>query len=85
MLIIAIKDQIAVDTPFIQFFPAKSVDLLKRDLKNVFKQPNSVFASNPEDFDVVCIAEVDEKTGICTPKTDLLFNLAILKDEAQVQ
>lgn len=84
MLITGLYDVVA--KKFIQFIPTPTGELLKRDFKNAVKQERSIYNTNAEDFEVYVLAEVDESTGACTPcDKDLLFTLASLKDDPQVQ
>ena len=81
MFIVAIFDKLA--GKFIQYLPTNSIDVLKRDLKNTVKHPNHIFATNPEDFEVWSLCEIDDE-GICLPKKELLFYMTELKDDPQV-
>ena len=83
MFIVGVKDKLA--KKFIQIVPTANLDVLKRDFKNVFSQKNNIMAEFPEDFDIYNLGSIEEESGVCTPTVDLLFNLAEIKDEVQVQ
>lgn len=85
MLIIAIKDKLA--DKFVQFFPTQSIAVAKRDLLNAKKTPNTLFNSNPGDFDVYQVCSIDESTGdvLTTGKSTFVCNLDEITNETEVQ
>lgn len=83
MLITGLKDKLT--DKFIQFYPYQSEAVALRDFKNAFKNPHSILATNPEDFDVYVLGEIDESTGDITSKRTLLCHMSDLQTDAQVQ
>lgn len=79
MFFYGIKDTLA--QAMLQLFPAKKVELVKRDLSNVVNDPQakSNLAKNPQDFELWCLGSVNEETGEITPSLKLELNLADLK------
>lgn len=68
---------------FVQVVPAKSVELVKRDLKNAVNTPSkSIVYTNPEDLQLFRLGTYDEETGAITSDIKLEFNLAELKINA---
>lgn len=85
MLITGIKDKLT--DKFVQFYPYQSEAVALRDFKNVFKNKNSqsILATNPEDFDVYVLGDIDETTGVITTKSTLLCHMIDLQNDPQVQ
>lgn len=83
MLITGVKDKLT--EKFITFPTYQSKAVALRDFKNVFKNPQSILATNPEDFDVYVLGNIDESTGVITTECTLLCHLSDLKNDPQVQ
>lgn len=82
MLITGLYDKLA--GKYVQFIPTINIGVLRRDFKNTMKA-GSIYYESADDFSVYILAEIDETTGQALPKHELAFELALIKDDPQVQ
>ena len=79
MKLYAFKDVKAAS--FIEIFPAKNQYTALRSVSGIVNEAGekTLFAKYPEDFQLFYLGEMDEDTGLITPKVEFIENFLALK------